>query len=214
MKFFIDTANIEEIKQAHDWGLVDGVTTNPSLVSKEGKKLKKLVSEICEIVDGPISVEAVSPDHKGMVAEGEELSKIHKNIVIKVPMTLEGLKATKILTGKDIMVNQTLVFSPIQALLCAKAGATFVSPFVGRIDDVSNIGMEIVEQIKTIYDNYDLKTQIIVASIRHPLHVLEAALIGADISTIPFKVIEQLSKHPLTDIGITKFLKDWEKVPK
>lgn len=214
MKFFIDTANINEIRKAKDWGLVDGVTTNPSLIAKEGKDFKKIIREICEIVDGPINAEAISQNFKGMVSEGEELSKIHKNIVIKIPMTTEGLKATKILTDKDIRVNMTLVFSPVQALLAAKAGATFVSPFVGRIDDISHIGMEIVEQIATIYNNYAIDTEIIVASVRHPLHVLEAALIGADISTIPFSVMEQLARHPLTDIGIDKFLKDWEKVPK
>ena len=214
MKFFIDTANIDEIKKASDWGLVDGVTTNPSLVAKEGKDFKKILREICEIVDGPISAEALCPNWKGMVTEGEELSKIHKNIVIKIPMTTDGLKATKILTGKGIGVNVTLIFSPMQALLAAKAGATFVSPFVGRIDDVSQIGMEIVEQMSTIYNNYGYETQIIVASVRHPLHVLDAALIGADIATIPFKVMEQLARHPLTDAGIAKFLKDWEKVPK
>jgi transaldolase len=214
MKFFIDTANINEIKTAHEWGLVDGVTTNPSLVSKEGKDFKKILKEICEIVDGPISAETVCPNWKGMVAEGEELSKIHKNVVIKVPMTTDGLKATKILTTKGIGVNVTLIFSPMQALLAAKAGATFVSPFVGRVDDVSQIGMEIVDQIATIYNNYGYGTEIIVASVRHPLHVLDAALIGAHIATIPFKVMEQLARHPLTDAGIKKFLEDWEKVPK
>ena len=214
MKFFIDTANIDEIKKASDWGLVDGVTTNPSLIAKEGKDFKKIIREICEIVDGPISAEVIAMDCKGMVKEGEDLAKIHKNIAIKIPMTLEGLKATKILTGKGIMVNQTLIFSASQALLAAKAGATFISPFVGRIDDVSQIGMEIVEQIAVIYNNYSFNTEIIVASVRHPLHVVEAAMIGAHIATIPFKVMEQLSKHPLTDIGIDKFLKDWEKVPK
>ena len=214
MKFFIDTANIEEIKKANAWGMVDGVTTNPSLISKEGKDFKKVISEIAQIVDGPISAEAVSLDHKGMINEGRELSKIHKNIVIKIPMTLEGLKATKILTKEGIRVNTTLVFSPVQALLAAKAGTTYVSPFVGRIDDISGIGMELIEQISTIYSNYAIATEIIVASVRHPVHVLEAAMIGADIATIPFKVMEQLSKHPLTDVGIEKFLKDWEKVPK
>jgi transaldolase len=214
MKFFIDTANIDEIKTAHGWGLVDGVTTNPSLVAKEGKDFKKILHEICEIVDGPISAEAVSMDHKKMVTESEELSKIHKNIVIKIPMCTEGLKATKILAEEGVRVNTTLIFSPLQALLAAKAGSAFVSPFVGRVDDVSNIGMEIVEQISAIYSNYGFNTEIIVASVRHPLHVLEAAMIGADIATIPFKVMEQLSKHPLTDVGIDRFLKDWQKVPK
>lgn len=214
MKFFIDTANIKEIKEANDLGLIDGVTTNPSLVAREGKDFLKLLDEICGIVDGPISAEVVSLDAEGMIKEGKELAKRHKNIVIKVPMTREGLKATKALTSKGIKTNVTLVFSPVQALLAAKAGATYVSPFVGRLDDISHRGMELVEQIIQIFNNYNLPTQVIVASIRNPVHVLDAALIGAHVATIPFSVIEQLTKHPLTDIGIEKFLKDWEKVPK
>lgn len=214
MKFFIDTANIKEIKEANDLGLIDGVTTNPSLVAREGKDFLKLLDEICCIVDGPISAEVVSLDAEGMVKEGKELAKRHKNIIIKVPMTREGLKATKALTSKGIKTNVTLVFSPVQALLAAKAGATYVSPFVGRLDDISHRGMELVEQIIQIFNNYNLPTQVIVASIRNPVHVLDAALIGAHVATIPFSVIEQLTKHPLTDIGIEKFLKDWEKVPK
>jgi len=214
MKFFIDTANIQEIKKANEWGLVDGVTTNPSLVSKEGREFKELVKEICSIVDGPISAEAMSLDADGMIKEATELSKIHKNIVVKIPMTLEGLKAVKVVAKEGIKTNVTLVFSPTQALMAAKAGATYASPFVGRLDDISHNGMDLVSQILSIYENYDFATEVIVASVRHPLHVVDAALLGAHIATIPFKVIEQLSKHPLTDIGIERFLKDWEKVPK
>ncbi len=214
MKFFIDTANLEEIKKAKEWGLVDGVTTNPSLVSKEGRDFINLIKEICGVVDGPISAEAISLDADGMIKEARELSKIHKNIVVKIPMTMEGLKAVKTVSKEGIKTNVTLVFSPIQALLAAKAGASYVSPFVGRLDDVSHNGMELVDQILTIYENYGFSAEVIVASIRHPLHVLDAAMTGAHIATIPFKVIEQLSKHPLTDIGIERFLKDWEKVPK
>ena len=214
MKFFIDTANIAEIKKAKEWGLVDGVTTNPSLVSKEGREFKELIKEICSIVDGPISAEAVSLDAEGMIKEARELSKIHKNIVVKIPMTLEGLKAVKVVAKEGIKTNVTLVFSPTQALMAAKAGAAYASPFVGRLDDISHNGMDLVSQILSIYENYDFATEVIVASVRHPLHVVDAALLGAHIATIPFKVIEQLSKHPLTDIGIERFLKDWEKVPK
>ena len=214
MKFFIDTANIAEIKKAKEWGLVDGVTTNPSLVSKEGREFKELVKEICSIVDGPISAEAVSLDADGMIREARELSKIHKNIVVKIPMTLEGLKAIKVVAKEGIKTNVTLVFSPTQALMAAKAGATYVSPFVGRLDDISHNGMDLVRQILTIFKNYEFSTEVIVASVRHPLHVVDAAIAGAHIATIPFKVIEQLSKHPLTDVGIDSFLKDWEKVPK
>ena len=214
MKFFIDTANIAEIKKAKEWGLVDGVTTNPSLVSKEGREFKELIKEICSIVDGPISAEAVSLDAEGMIKEERELSKIHKNIVVKIPMTLEGLKAVKVVAKEGIKTNVTLVFSPTQALMAAKAGAAYASPFVGRLDDISHNGMDLVSQILSIYENYDFATEVIVASVRHPLHVVDAALLGAHIATIPFKVIEQLSKHPLTDIGIERFLKDWEKVPK
>lgn len=214
MKFFIDTANTKEIKEAWDLGVIDGVTTNPSLISKENKKSKALLKEICEIVDGPVSAEAVSLKAEEMIEEAKELSKIHKNIVVKIPMTRDGLKATKRLSELKIKTNVTLIFSPSQALLAAKAGATYVSPFVGRLDDISHYGMEIVNQILEIYDNYNFDTEVIVASIRNPLHVVEAARMGAHIATIPFSVIEQLLKHPLTDIGIEKFLKDWEKVPK
>ncbi|MBI5561013.1 MAG: fructose-6-phosphate aldolase [Deltaproteobacteria bacterium] len=214
MKFFIDTANIEEIKKANEWGCLDGVTTNPSLVAKENREFKKLIKEICSIVDGPVSAEAVSIGAEDLVTEARGLAKIHKNIVVKIPMTLEGLKAVKRLSGEGVKTNVTLVFSPLQALLAAKAGAAYVSPFIGRLDDVSHTGMDIVCQIMTIYENYGFQTQVIVASIRNPVHVLDASLCGAHISTIPFKVLEQLSKHPLTDVGIERFLKDWQKVPK
>ncbi len=214
MKFFIDTANVGEIQKAHDMGLIDGVTTNPTLISREGRDFRPLVSEICEIVDGPVSVEAVSAKSQDLIAEARTLSKIHENIVVKIPMTLEGLNAVRTLASEGINTNVTLIFSPTQALLAAKAGATFASPFIGRLDDVSHVGMDLVEQIITIYDNYDFDTQVIVASIRNPLHVLEAALMGADIATIPYKVLEQLAKHPLTDVGIERFLEDWKKIPK
>ncbi|MBI5642586.1 MAG: fructose-6-phosphate aldolase [Deltaproteobacteria bacterium] len=214
MKFFIDTANLDEIRTADEWGLVDGVTTNPSLVAKEKRGFKELITDICSIIDGPISAEAVSLDAKGMIAEGRELSKIHRNIVVKIPMTLEGMKAVKTLTKEGVKTNVTLVFSPIQALLAAKAGASYVSPFVGRLDDIAQPGMELIDQILDIYDNYGFDTEVIVASVRNPIHVLESAATGAHVATIPFKVLEQLSKHPLTDIGIDRFLKDWEKVPK
>ncbi len=213
MKFFIDTANIEQIKKALSYGILDGVTTNPTLVSRENRNFKELISEICELVDGPVSAEVVSLDSEGMVKEAMELAKIADNIAIKIPMTVEGLKAVKILSSEGIMTNVTLIFNPIQALMAAKAGATFVSPFVGRLDDIQHNGMELVSQIVQIFENYDFDTEVIVASIRHPLHVVEAAMIGADIATIPFAVIEKLVKHPLTDIGIERFLKDWEKVP-
>ncbi|MBW2221133.1 MAG: fructose-6-phosphate aldolase [Deltaproteobacteria bacterium] len=212
MKLFIDTANIDEIKEATELGLIDGITTNPTLIAREGKEFMQIVKEICEIVDGPISLEAVSTKSKDMVKEARGLAKIHSNVVVKIPMTREGLIATRQLAMEGIHVNMTLVFSPTQALLAAKTGAAYVSPFIGRLDDISHWGMDLVEQILTIYDNYDFDTEIIVASIRNPLHVLEAALIGADIATVPFKVIEQLIKHPLTDIGVERFLKDWEKV--
>jgi len=211
MEFFIDTAITDEIKQASELGLVDGVTTNPSLIAKSGRDFKEVITEITEIVDGPISAEVIALDAEGMVSEGRELAKIHPNIVIKVPMTEEGLKATRIFSGEGIKTNVTLIFSPLQALLAAKAGATYVSPFVGRLDDISQEGMDGVDQIRTIFDNFGYTTKIIVASIRTPMHVLNAALIGADICTIPFSVIKQLAKHPLTDIGIEKFLADWEK---
>jgi transaldolase len=216
MKFFIDTANLDEIKEAASLGILDGVTTNPTLLSKEKGRgdFKMILREICEVVDGPVSAEAVSSDTDGIVKEAQELSKIHNNIVVKTPITEEGIKAIRILNSKGIRTNCTLIFSPIQALLAAKAGASFVSPFVGRLDDASHVGMDLVEQIVTIFDNYDISTEVIVASIRNPLHAVEAALLGADIATIPFKVIEQLVRHPLTDVGIKKFLEDWEKVKK
>ncbi len=214
MKFFIDTGNIDEIKEGLSLGMVDGVTTNPSLVAKEKKDFDTVVREILEIVDGPVSLEVVSEDAEGMVAEGKKLSKLAKNVVVKIPMTTEGLKATRMLSDQGISVNQTLIFSPVQALLAAKAGAVYVSPFIGRLDDISHNGMELVEQILTIFDNYMFDCEVIVASVRNPLHVLDAALLGADIATIPFKVIQQLAGHPLTDIGLEKFLADWRKVPK
>ncbi len=214
MKIFIDTANIEEIKKAYSLGVVDGVTTNPSLLAKEKRDPVGLLKEICSVVDGPVSAEAVSMDSKEMVPEGEKLAQIHENIVVKIPMTEEGLKAVKILSGKGIKTNVTLVFSPSQALLAAKAGATYVSPFVGRLDDISQTGMDLIGDILAIYDNYGFETEIIVASIRNPMHVVEAARMGADVATIPYSVIRQLTKHPLTDIGIEKFLKDWEKLQK
>jgi len=214
MKFFIDSANIDDIKNGISLGMVDGVTTNPSLIAKEKRNFEEVVKEILELVDGPVSLEVVSTDVQGMVREGKKLVKLGDNAVIKVPMTTEGLKATKIFAHNGIKVNQTLIFSPVQALMAAKAGAAYVSPFVGRLDDVCHDGMEIVEQIITIYDNYGFETEVIVASVRHPRHVLEAALIGADVATIPLKVIEQLARHPLTDKGIDLFLADWKKVPK
>jgi len=214
MKFFIDTAAIEEIKEAKSLGMVDGVTTNPSLIAQTGKDFSTVVREICDVIDGPISVEIVSNTFEDMAAEARELAKIASNIVIKVPCTAEGLKTTRALKTEGIETNMTLVFSPAQALLAAKAGATYVSPFIGRLDDVSQTGMDLIGQINMIYENYDFETEVIVASIRHPLHVVEAALIGADIATIPLKVITQLVRHPLTTIGIEKFLSDWGKIPK
>ena len=211
MKFFIDTANIDEIKEAHTMGMVDGVTTNPSLVAKEGRDFKEVINEICAIVDGPISAEVISLDRDGMVREARELAQIHENIVVKIPMTVEGLKAVRQLTEEGIKTNVTLIFSPLQALMAAKAGATYVSPFVGRLDDLSQEGMLLVEQLVDIYSNYAFETQIIVASIRNPLHVLDAAMLGADIATIPFNVLSKLASHPLTDKGIKAFLDDWKK---
>ncbi len=213
MKFFIDTANVEEIRKAAEFGLVDGVTTNPSLISREKRDFREIIDEICSIVDGPVNAEAVSLDSKGLIKEGRELSKIHKNIVAKIPMTLDGMKAVKTLSAEGIKTNVTLVFSPVQALIAAKAGASYVSPFIGRLDDVSHTGMDLVHQIMDIFENYAFETEVIVASVRNPVHVLDAALTGAHIATIPFKVMEQLTKHPLTDAGIKKFLEDWEKVP-
>lgn len=214
MKFFIDTADVNEIREAHALGLVDGVTTNPSLIAKSGRKFKDVIKEIVSIVDGPISAEVISLDAPGMIKEGKELAKIHKNIVVKLPMTPEGLKACKALTDKGIKTNVTLIFTSMQALLAAKAGATYVSPFVGRLDDISQDGMGIIEEIRTIFDNYGYSSEIIVASIRNPIHVLNSALIGADVATIPYSVMIQLSRHPLTDAGIKKFLEDWQNVPK
>ncbi len=215
MKFFIDTANPGEIKKAYEMGVMDGVTTNPSLISKENRDFASLIKEICEIIRGlPISLEVLSLNADGMIEEARKLSKMGENIVVKIPMTSEGLKAIKVLVSEGIKTNTTLVFSPTQALLAAKAGTTYVSPFIGRLDDISQTGMDLVEQIMMIFDNYDFQSQLIVSSIRHPIHVLEAALIGADVATIPYKVIEQLVKHPLTDIGIERFLEDWKKVPK
>jgi len=214
MKFFIDTANVNEIRKAWDLGVIDGVTTNPSLISKEGREAVSLLKEICSMVNGPVSAEAVSMTADEMVKEAESLAKIHENIVVKIPMTEDGLKAVKKLSGMGIKTNVTLIFSPTQALLAAKAGATYVSPFVGRLDDISHSGMNLVGEIIDIYGNYMFHTEIIVASVRNPLHVVEAAKMGAHIATIPYSVIIQLIKHPLTDIGIEKFLKDWEKVPK
>ena len=214
MKFFIDTANVNEIRKAWDLGVIDGVTTNPSLISKEGREAVSLLKEICSMVNGPVSAEAVSMTADEMVKEAESLAKIHENIVVKIPMTEDGLKAVKKLSGMGIKTNVTLIFSPTQALLAAKAGATYVSPFVGRLDDISHSGMDLVGEIIDIYGNYMFHTEIIVASVRNPLHVVEAAKMGAHIATIPYSVIIQLIKHPLTDIGIEKFLKDWEKVPK
>jgi transaldolase len=210
MKFYLDTANVKEIQEAASLGLLDGVTTNPSLVAKEGRSFKEMLVEICSIVDGPISAEVVSVEADAMVKEGKELAKIHKNIVVKVPLIAEGLKATKRLAAEGIKVNVTLCFSPTQALLAAKAGAWCVSPFIGRLDDISSNGMELIRQILTIYKNYDYKTFVLVASVRHPQHVVEAALAGGHICTMPFSIYQQMIKHPLTDIGLKKFLADWE----
>lgn len=210
MKIFLDTANIDEIKEGESWGIVDGVTTNPSLIAKEKRDFKQVVKEICDIVDGPISAEVISEDSEGMISEARELVKIHKNIVIKIPMTVEGLKAVSILSKERIKTNVTLIFSPNQALLAAKAGATYVSPFLGRLDDVGSQGMDLVRTIVEIFFNYDYDTEVIAASIRHPLHVVDAALAGAHIATIPMKVLQQMVKHPLTDKGIESFMNDWK----
>jgi len=214
MKIFIDTANLDQIKEINSWGILDGVTTNPTLVAKEGCDFETRVRDICQVVDGPISAEAVSMGAEGMIKEARELSKMHKNIIVKIHMTDEGLKAVKVLSKEGIKTNVTLVFSPNQALLAAKAGATYVSPFVGRLDDISHDGMDLVRDIVTIFKNYGFKTQVIVASIRHPIHVTEAALAGAHVATVPYDVLKKMLKHNLTDEGIQKFLKDWEKVPK
>ena len=211
MKFFIDTANLQQIKEAASYGLLDGVTTNPSLVAKESRNFIELLNEILKIVDGPVSAEVVSTEYDGILKEAHELAKIHKNIVVKVPLIKEGIKAVKTLSGEGIKTNVTLCFSPSQALLAAKAGATYISPFVGRLDDISIDGMELIKQILQIYKNYDYKTEVLVASVRHPLHLVEAAMMGAHVATMPFEVIEKLFKHPLTDIGLEKFLSDWKK---
>lgn len=214
MKLFIDTADVKEIREAAQMGVLDGVTTNPSLVAKTGRPFREVLEEIVAIVDGPVSAEVVSVDHDGMVSEARALAKIHRNIVIKIPLIREGIKAAKTLSDEGIKTNVTLCFSPMQALLAAKAGAAYISPFVGRLDDISHDGMQLVQQIVEIYANYGFATEVLVASIRHPMHMLEAAMMGADVATVPFKVINQLIHHPLTDIGLDKFLKDWEKVPK
>ena len=214
MKFFLDTANLDEVKEGVAAGLVDGITTNPSLVAKEGKPFRAVVDEILALVDGPVSLEVVAVDAEGIVKEGRELAAIHKNVVVKVPLIPEGLKAVRRLSNEGIRTNVTLVFSATQALLAAKAGASYVSPFIGRLDDISQQGMDIIEDIRQIYDNYDYETEILVASIRHPVHILDAARIGADVATMPYQVMMQLAQHPLTDIGLAKFLSDWKKVPK
>ena len=214
MKFFIDTGNADEIRAAAGMGILDGVTTNPSLLSKEDKPYLENLKDICSIVDGPVSAEVTAVETDGMIREAHDLAKIADNIVVKIPIIRSGLTAIKKLTSEGIKVNVTLCFSPTQALIAAKSGATFISPFIGRLDDVSTSGMDLVEQIVTIYDNYDIETEVLVASVRHPLHVVEAALIGADIITMPFAVIDKLLNHPLTDVGLKKFLADWEKVKK
>ena len=214
MRIFIDTANLDHIKEVNSWGILDGVTTNPSLIAREGCSFEDRVKAICAVVDGPISAEAVSMDSEGMVREARQLSKIHENVIVKIPMTAEGLKAVKVLSEEGIRTNVTLVFSANQALLAAKAGATYVSPFVGRLDDISHTGMDLVRDIVEIFDIYGFETQVIAASIRHPVHVTEAGLAGAHVATIPYEVLKKMLKHTLTDEGIQKFLKDWEKVPK
>jgi len=212
MDFYIDTANLDDIKKYNDWGIVDGVTTNPSLIAKEGVSLEKRIKEIAEIVDGPISTEVLATDYEGMIAEARKYITWHKNIVVKIPMTIDGMKALKILAKENIKVNVTLIFSANQALIAAKNGATFVSPFVGRLDDVSEDGMVLINEVISIYNNYNFKTKVIVASVRHPRHVVDSALMGADIATIPSAILEKLFKHPLTDKGVKAFLADWEKV--
>jgi transaldolase len=213
MKIFLDTANVKEIREAFSWGILDGVTTNPSLVAREGQDFHETLREICRIVPGPVSAECVTLTAEEMVREGRELSRIAKNIVVKIPMIREGLKAIKALSSEGVRINTTLIFSSPQALLAAKAGASYVSPFIGRLDDIGHVGMDIVREIRAIFDNYEYTCEVLAASIRHPLHVVDAATVGADIATMPFPVLESLLKHPLTDIGLQKFLKDWEKLP-
>lgn len=214
MKFFLDTANLNEIREANSWGILDGITTNPSLVEKEGKPFYRIIEEICKMVDGPVSAEVTATDTKGMIHEGEELSKIHSNVTVKIPFIKTGIPAIKALSEKGIPVNVTLIFSPVQALMAAKVGATYVSPFVGRLDDIAHEGMELIGQIIEIFANYDFGTQVLVASCRSPLHIVAASRLGAGVATMPFKVMEQMIHHPLTDIGLKKFLEDWEKLPK
>ncbi|MBE7484101.1 MAG: fructose-6-phosphate aldolase [Polyangiaceae bacterium] len=213
MKFFIDTGDIGEIKEAWAMGAIDGVTTNPSLLAKAGLPMRKAIEQICEVVDGPISAEVLATDTQGILSEGRELAKIHKNIVVKVPLIVDGLKAVRVFKSEGVKTNVTLCFSATQALLAAKAGASYISPFVGRLDDLSEDGMDLIQQIVTIYDNYDFDTEVLVASVRHPIHVVQAALMGAHVATIPFKVITQLAKHPMTDMGLAKFLEDAKKIP-
>jgi transaldolase len=214
MKFFIDTGDVKEVKEAHAMGLVDGVTTNPSLIAKSGRKYKDVVVELCEIVNGPISAEVLSTDYDGMMSEAHEWHKLHKNIVVKLPLIADGLRAVRSCTEEGIRTNVTLCFSPNQALLAAKAGASFISPFIGRLDDISEKGMDLIEKIVTIYQNYQYDTEVLVASVRNPVHVVDAALIGADVCTIPFSVMQQLVKHPLTDAGLQKFIEDGKKIPR
>ncbi len=214
MKFFIDTGDIGEIKEAVAMGAIDGVTTNPSLLAKAGVPIKKAIAQICEVVDGPVSAEVLATDTQGILKEGRELAKIHRNVVVKVPLLTDGLKAVRVFKSEGIKTNVTLCFSPTQALLAAKAGATYISPFIGRLDDLADEGMDLIQQIVTIYGNYDYETQVLVASVRHPVHVVQAAMIGADVATIPFKVITQLAKHPMTDLGLAKFLEDAKKIPR
>jgi len=212
MKIFLDTANVDEIKEGASWGIVDGITTNPTLIAREGRDFETVLKEICELVDGPVNAEVVGLKADEMVAEGRKLRELHKNICVKIPMTVDGIKAVKTLSSEGTMTNVTLIFSALQALLAAKAGATFVSPFVGRIDDMAVEGMNLIGDIRQIFDNYGYKTEIIVASIRNPIHVVDSALYGADIATLPMKVLHQMAKHPLTDIGLEQFLKDWESM--
>jgi len=214
MKFFIDTGDVREVREAHAMGLVDGITTNPSLIAKSGRKYRDVVVEMCEIVNGPISAEVIGTDYDGMMAEAREWHKVHKNIVVKLPLIAEGLKAVRSCSDEGIRTNVTLCFSPNQALLAAKAGASFISPFIGRLDDISETGMELIQKIVTIYQNYQYDTEVLVASVRNPTHVVDAALIGADVCTIPFSVLGQLVKHPLTDVGLAKFVEDAKKIPR